>query len=45
MNRDSNQRLPQNARREWVQPMIRSISAGSAELNVNGANDGPNQVS
>lgn len=29
----------------WVQPKLTTMEAGSAELQVNGANDGPNQVS
>lgn len=29
----------------WVQPKLTAIDAGSAELEINGANDGPNQVS
>jgi hypothetical protein len=29
----------------WVQPSLTRMNAGSAELNVTGANDGPNQVS
>jgi hypothetical protein len=41
MNRDSNQRLAWNERREWIRPLVRSISAGSAELNVATSPDGP----
>ena len=29
----------------WVQPKLKRMNAGSAELNVSGASDGPNQVS
>jgi hypothetical protein len=29
----------------WSEPVLRRMNAGSAELNVSGASDGPNQVS
>lgn len=45
MHQDSNQPLPWNERREWVRPLVRSIRAGSAELEVGVNDDGPNDVS
>jgi hypothetical protein len=42
---DVNQSSPLDDREDWIRPVVRRMDAGSAELELNGADDGPNQVS
>ncbi|MGA9582097.1 MAG: hypothetical protein WBR13_09030 [Allosphingosinicella sp.] len=45
MRREIDGHILRSRSSEWVAPSVKRIEAGSAELNVTGANDGPNQVS
>ena len=45
MYKDVRKRVPAGAGKVWSRPAVRRLAAGSAELNVSGASDGPNQVS
>lgn len=45
MNTNQNELHSTIELKAWVQPKLTTMEAGSAELQVNGANDGPNQIS
>ncbi len=45
MNTNQNEPQATVELKAWVQPKLTTMEAGSAELLVNGADDGPNQNS